>query len=77
MIDLCKRLIRFLRVRSAVRHADRMRKLTGKRHYVIQVFGKIRVYDRQHINMLIDRGVFSKRLRDFIELDRFCLYISK
>ncbi len=77
MITLCKRLIRFLQVRNAVRHADRMQKLTGKRHYVIQVFGKIRVYDRMRINLLIDRGVLHKRLRDSIELTKVCLYYSK
>lgn len=76
MITLCKRLIRFLQVRNAVRHADRMQKLTGKRHYVIQVYGKIRVYDRMRINLLIDRGVLHKRLRDSIELTNVCLYYT-
>jgi len=76
MITLCKRLIRFLQVRNAVRHADRMQKLTGKRHYVIQVYGKIRVYDRMRINLLVDRGVLHKRLRDSIELTNVCLYYT-
>lgn len=76
MITLCKRLIRFLLVRNAVRHADRMQKLTGKRHYVIQVYGKIRVYDRMRINLLVDRGVLHKRLRDSIELTNVCLYYT-
>lgn len=76
MITLCKRLIRFLQVRNAVRHADRMQKLTGKRHYVIQVYGKIRVFDRMRINLLIDRGVLHKRLRDSIELNKVSLYFT-
>lgn len=76
MIELCKRLIRFLQVRNAIRHADRMQKLTGKRHYVIQVFNKIRVYDRLHINLLIARGVLHKRLKDNIELTKVCLYYT-
>lgn len=76
MITLCKRLIRFLQVRNAVRHADRMQILTGKRHYVIQVYGKIRVYDRMRINLLVDRGVLHKRLRDSIELTNVCLYYT-
>lgn len=76
MIELCKRLIRFLQVRNAVRHADRMQKLTGKRHYVIQVFNKIRVYDRLHINLLIARGILHKRLKDNIELTKVCLYYT-
>ena len=77
MITLCKRFIRFLQVRNAVRNADRMQKLTGKRHYVIQVYGKIRIYDRMRINLLIDRGVLHKRLRDSIELTKVCLYYTK
>lgn len=76
MITLCKRLIRFLQVRNAVRHADRLQRLTGKRHYVIQVYGKIRVYDRMRINLLVDRGVLHKRLRDSIELTNVCLYYT-
>lgn len=76
MIELCKRFIRFLQVRNAVRHADRMQKLTGKRHYVIQVFNKIRVYDRLHINFLIARGILHKRLKDNIELTKVCLYYT-
>lgn len=76
MIELCKRLIRFLQVRNAIRHADRMQKLTGKRHYVIQVFKKIRVYDRSRINLLIARGVLHKRLKDSVELTKVCLYYT-
>lgn len=76
MIELCKRLIRFLQVHNAIRHADRMQKLTGKRHYVIQVFKKIRVYDRLHINLLISRGVLHKRLKDNLELTKVCLYYT-
>lgn len=76
MIELCKRLIRFLQVRNAIRHANRMQKLTGKRHYVIQVFKKIRVYDRLHINLLISRGVLHKRLKDNLELTKVCLYYT-
>lgn len=76
MIELCKRLIRYLQVRNAIRHADRMQKLTGKRHYVIQVFGKIRVYDRLHINLLIARGVLHKRLKDNVELTKVCLHYT-
>ncbi len=76
MIELCKRLIRYLQVRNAIRHADRMQKLTGKRHYVIQVFGKIRVYDRSRINLLIARGILHKRLKDSVELTKVCLYYT-
>lgn len=76
MIELCKRLMRYLQVQTAIRHADKMQKLTGKRHYVIQVFKKIRVYDRPHINLLIARGVLHKRLKDSLELTKVCIYYT-
>lgn len=68
--------MRYLKVQSAIHHADRMAKLTGKRHYVIQVFNRIRVYDRLHINLLIARGVLHPRLKDSIELTKVCIYYT-
>lgn len=68
--------MRYLRVQSAIRHADKMARLTGKRHYVIQVFNKIRVYDRLHINLLISRGVLHPRLKDSVELTKVCIYYT-
>ena len=53
-----------------------MQKLTGKRHYVIQVFSKIRVYDRFRINLLIAQGILHPRLKDNIELTKVCLYYT-
>ena len=50
--------------------------MTGKRHYVIQVFSKIRVYDRSRINLLIARGVLHPRLKDSVELTKVCLYYT-
>lgn len=76
MIELCKRFFRYLQVHNAIRHADRMQKLTGKRHYVIQVFSKIRVYDRFRINLLIAQGILHPRLKDNIELSKVCLYYT-
>lgn len=68
--------MRYLKVRNAIRHADRMARLTGKRHYVIQVFNRIRVYDRLHINLLIARGVLHPRLKDSVELTKVCIYYT-
>ena len=76
MIELCKRFFRYLQVQNAIRHADRMQKLTGKRHYVIQVFSKIRVYDRFRINLLIAQGILHPRLKDSVELTKVCLYYT-
>lgn len=77
MITLFQRLWRFIKVRSAIRHAKNMNALTFKRYYVIQVLGEIRVYDRKHINFLIEKGILYKKLRSSYELRKFCLYVTK
>lgn len=77
MIKVWKRFFRYMQVRNAIRHADRMKKLTGKRHYVIQVFNKIRVYDRSRINFLIAKGVLHKRLKNSLELTKICIYYTR
>lgn len=77
MIKVWKRFFRYIQVRNAIRHADRMKKLTGKQHFVIQVFNKIRVYDRSRINFLIAKGVLHKRLRNSLELTKICIYYTK
>lgn len=77
MIKVWKRFFRYMQVRNAIRHADRMKKLTGKKHYVIQVFNKIRVYDRSHINWLIDKKVLHPRLKNAYELTKIAIYYTK
>ena len=77
MIKVWKRFFRYMQVRNAIRHADRMKKLTGKQHYVIQVFNKIRVYDRSHINWLIAKKVLHPRLKNHYELTKICIYYTR
>ena len=76
MENLFGRLLRAIRLRSAIKHANKLQQLTGKRHYVIQVFNKLRVYDRKRIDLLIRRGVLHKRLLNYIELEKTCLYVT-
>ena len=74
---LFKRIWNYFRVKAAIKHADKMHLLTGKRHYVIKVFNKIRVYDRSHIDYLINSGVLAQRLRNAVELQKICIYFTK
>ena len=67
----------YVRVRSAIRHADKMHLLTRKQFYVIKIHGKIHVYDRDKINYLIDCGILKRELRGAMELQRVCLYYTK
>ena len=77
MMILFKRLVNFIKVRSAIREANKLSKLTKKRYYVLKIFNKIRVYDRSHIDYLINEGVLMQRLRDFRELQKICIYFTK
>lgn len=79
ILTLLKRLWNFLRLKSAIKHANKMHEASypPKRYYVMQIFNKIRVYDRSHINFLINEGVLHKKLRRAIELEKVCLYYTK
>lgn len=67
----------YVRVKSAIRHADKMHRLTGKRYFVIKVGGKIRVYDRNKIDWLVDCRILTREMRDYYNLIRYCIYHTK
>ena len=75
--SLLIRIWNYLRIKSAVKSAEKMHKLTKKQYYVIKVFNKIRVYDRAHINFMISQGVLSQRLKDAIQLKKIAIYYTK
>lgn len=77
MFKLCKRFMNYVRVKNAIRHADKMHLLTRKRFYVIKIHDQLRVYDRDKVNYLIDCGILRKELRGAMELQRVCLYYTK
>ena len=72
-----KRLWNYFRVKSAIKNAQKLHKVTKKQYYVIKIHDKIRVYDRNRINLLIQHGVLSRRLKDAIELRKYCIYYTK
>lgn len=77
MFTLCRRLLNYVRVKNAVRHADRLHQLTNKQYYVIKVQGTPRVYDRAKINQLVDMGVFSDKMRQAYYIRQFSLYYTR
>jgi hypothetical protein len=77
IITLCKRLNNYIKVKQAVKQADRLAKLTRKRHYVIQVKGKMLVMNRAKVNVLVDKGFFTKSMKDSINLQKFSIYFTK
>lgn len=77
MFKLCKRFMNYVRVKNAIRHADRMQQLTRKQHFVIKIHDQIHVYDRNKINYLIDCGILKKELRGALELRKISIYYTK
>lgn len=71
-----QRIIYYLRVKSAVRQAKRLHKLTKKQYFVLQIHKKIRVYDRLQIKYLVDAGVLAKSMREYHTLLKYCLFVT-
>lgn len=67
----------YVAVKSAIRHADRMHRLTGKRFYVIKAAGKIRVYDRTKIDELVRLRIFRREMNDYLYIIQNCIYHTK
>lgn len=74
MKTLWKRFMNYVLVKNAIRHADKMHLLTGKRFYVIKVGNKVRVYDRAKIDELVRLGIFRKEMKDYLYIIKQCLY---
>lgn len=76
LFTILRRFFNYLALANARREAIRLHNITRKKYYVLKVRNKIRVYDRRKINMLIDKGILSKLLRDVLELHKFSLYFT-
>ena len=74
MFTLCRRFLNYVRVRSAIRHADRLHQLTRKQYYVIKVMGIPRVYDRGKINQLVD---MRDKMRQAYNPHQYSIYYTK
>ena len=77
IITFFKRLFRYWAVKDAVNEANRWKEVTKKQMFVIQIYGKIRVYDRQRTNALIDAGALDRKLNHEDDLKKFCIYHTK
>ena len=76
MIILWKRFINYLKVRSAVRQADRLHNKTNAKYYVLSIGHKLRALNRKQVNYLCDKGVLDKRLRKAYYLCQASLYYT-
>lgn len=76
-MEQLKRIFYYFRVKSAVRQAKRLHKISNRRYYVLQLARKPMVLNRTQINRMVDSGVLAKSMRDFYTLQKYCIYITK
>lgn len=76
IITFLKRWYRYLIVKTAKNHANRMAKELNKTHYVLQIGGKMRVYQRWQINHLIKKNLLQPKLKDAMELKKAAVYVA-
>jgi len=76
-MTLINRLWNYYRVKSAIKLAKELHEINHKQYYVISIFKKIRVYDRNKIDELILDGILHKKLKDAVELRKFSIYYTK
>jgi hypothetical protein len=77
MIQIFIRLWNYIRIHGAIRYANAMHEQTGKRYYVLQLGGKVRVIDKQGILTLIRSNILQKRMKEHVNLIRYAIYYTK
>ena len=77
LLTIIKRANHYIAVKNAKKHAGKMAKERNTTMYVIKIFKKIRVYDREHINQLIRAGILSTKLKNALELEKVCICIQR
>lgn len=76
IITAIKRTIRYMHVRDAVNHANRMSVTLKREHFVLQIGKKIRVYDQHKINLMIQQRILKPSLGNIEVLRKACIYTS-
>ncbi len=77
VITIIRRTRRAMAVKSAIRHADKMRRMRrGRQQFVILIGKKVRVYEREQINNLIKAGWLDKALKNYMTLCKHCIYVT-
>jgi len=77
MMTLWKRFWHYISLKNAISQANKLKKLTNKKHWVIKIFNKIRVLDRMQINYLIASEILHPKLKRGYEIDKISLYHTK
>lgn len=76
MIKLIKDLIFAWRYKHAVREAVRLSGLTGRRYFVLNVNGRLRVVPKQAVRMMVSRRQFKKGVK-VQDIEKRALFVTK
>lgn len=75
MLEILRRTYNYLRVRHAVKTAKRLHSQTGKKYYILQIGGKLRILTRIQIAYLVDSGVLHPRMRKDYYIRKYSLTV--
>lgn len=76
MLQLIKRLFFAWRYKHAVRKAVRLQKLTGRKHFVLIVGGKLSVVAKKDIKTMVATYNFKKGVK-VADIEKRALFITK
>ncbi len=74
---IIKRFLNYITVKNAIKNANKLHKLTLKQYYVLKIHGKVKVYDRQKIKLLVARGILSPKMNNALTLRANCIYYTR
>lgn len=76
MLKLIKRLFFAWRYKHAVKKAVKFQKLTGRKHFVLDVGGKLRVVAKKDIKIMVATRKFKKGVK-VADIEKRALFITK
>jgi len=76
LIDYIQAWYKARSIKKAIRLADQAARLTGRKHLVLMVKGKPKVYAKRDLSTMIRKRSFKKRTR-IQDLERKALFITR
>ena len=77
LLVLWKRKMNYIAVKNAIQHANKLHALTNKQYYVLKVGKKVGVFDRNKIDLLVNIGVFHKKMKEAVNIRKFSIYYTR
>lgn len=76
MIHLIKRLIFAWRYKRAVKEAVRLQRLTGRKYFVINLDGQLKIVPKKAIRMMVATHNFKKGVK-VEDIEKRALFVTK